>query len=115
MMEQPVPFSELVERHFDALYNYARILTRTSADAENLFQETLVRAFRSSGTFDPQRSMKVWLLKIMKNACRDEFRRARHQPPTEPLREEAKVDDAVGGAGVLPGPPLNPEEIRLRR
>ena len=114
-MEADLTFQELVERHFDALYNYARMLTRSLAEAEDLFQETLVRALRGVKTFDRSRNIKVWLLKVMKNVYVDECRRLKRMPMIEPLDREPKVAQHDAGDSWLSNTPLNPEEILLRR
>ncbi len=51
----------LVEDHFDDLYRFLRGLTRHTQDAEDLAQRTLVRAFRSYGSFDGRSSLRTWL------------------------------------------------------
>jgi RNA polymerase sigma-70 factor, ECF subfamily len=108
-------FQELVEGHFDSLYNYARMLARNPAEAEDLFQETLLRALRGIQTFDQGRNVKVWLFKIMKNAYVDDCRRRKRMPPVAPLDLAPRGAQPDAGDGWLSTTPLNPEEILLRR
>jgi RNA polymerase sigma-70 factor (ECF subfamily) len=65
--------------HADALYNHARRLTRNGADAEELVQETYVRALAGARTFTGGH-LKAWLFTIMRNVFLDLLRRDRHQP-----------------------------------
>jgi RNA polymerase sigma-70 factor (ECF subfamily) len=103
-------FQQLALKYLDTLHNYARILTRDPSTAEDLLQETLVRAYRGFGSYDPALSAKVWLLKIMKNANIDRCRRQQARPVEEPLPEDPGPDRSLSG-----DVPLNPEEILLQR
>jgi len=70
-------FEILFEPHLDALFRAAYRLTRNRADAEDLVQETCVRAYeRIAEPRDPQ-LVKPWLLRVMHNLFIDGVRRAR--------------------------------------
>jgi RNA polymerase sigma-70 factor (ECF subfamily) len=61
-------FERVVMPHLDAAYNFARWLLRSRADAEDVAQEALVRAWRFFGGYhggDP----RAWLLQIVRNSC----------------------------------------------
>lgn len=62
----PSAFEQLVLPEIDLLFRVARSLTRSTADAEDLVQETLLRAFRSIDSFDG-RYPRAWLLTILRN------------------------------------------------
>jgi len=81
--------------HADALYNHARRLTGGEADAEELVQETYVRALGSAHTFDGA-YLKAWLFKIMRNVFVDLYRRGRHAPA---LSELDVIDGDAAHAG----------------
>ncbi len=74
---QQARFNEFVVPQLDILYRTARSLTRSPSDAEDLVQETLLRAFRAIERFDG-RYPKAWLLTIMRNA---NINRARKKTP----------------------------------
>jgi RNA polymerase sigma-70 factor (ECF subfamily) len=82
--------------HADALYNHARRLTGGEADAEELVQETYVRALASAHTFDGA-YLKAWLFKIMRNVFVDLYRRGRHAPA---LSELDVIDGEATQAGM---------------
>ena len=63
----------------DGLYRTALRLTRVPADAEDLVQETYLRAFRAADRFEPGTNLKAWLYTILHNAARNRLRdRARY-------------------------------------
>ena len=68
--------------HSDHLGRYAYSMTRDRSAAEDLVQETLLKAFVGFGSFDPNSSMRAWLRRIMTNIHFDNYRRAQRRPPT---------------------------------
>src|SRR2546421_9261380 len=77
MAEQGVGMSSdfsLFERHVDALYRSALRLTRKPEDAEDLVQETYMRAYRYRNRFRPGTNEKAWLFTIMTNVFRNRLR-----------------------------------------
>jgi RNA polymerase sigma-70 factor (ECF subfamily) len=61
-------FAEYVVPEIEVLYRVARSLTGHAADAEDLVQDTLLRAFRSIDSFDGQHP-RAWLLTILRTAA----------------------------------------------
>ncbi|HIE95375.1 MAG TPA: hypothetical protein EYQ83_21855 [Acidobacteria bacterium] len=59
--------SEQALEHIDSLYGAAMRLTRNPADAEDLVQETYVKAFRFERQFKPGTHLKAWLHTILHN------------------------------------------------
>ena len=58
----------------DSLYRTALRLTRAPADAEDLVQETYLKAFRAAGTFRPGSNLRAWLFTILHNTARNRVR-----------------------------------------
>jgi RNA polymerase sigma-70 factor (ECF subfamily) len=73
-------FEEVALVHLDALYRGALRLTRNRAQAEDLVQEALVRAFRSFDRFTAGTNCRAWLFKIMRNVFLNQRRRERETP-----------------------------------
>jgi len=67
-------FEEMVIAHLDALYRTALRLTGRPQDAEDLVQETYLRAWRSLHTYRPGTNPKAWLFRILHNARIDRYR-----------------------------------------
>ncbi|MBZ5556958.1 MAG: sigma-70 family RNA polymerase sigma factor [Acidobacteriia bacterium] len=81
----------------DSLYRAARRLTRTPADAEDLVQETYLKAFRAADRFEPGTNLRAWLFTILHNTARN---RARDR-----ARDTVEIDsDAVDRAADLGSP-----------
>ena len=60
--------------HLDALYSMALRLTRSPVDAEDLVQDTLVRAYRFYDRFEAGTNFKAWLLRIQMNSFVNRYR-----------------------------------------
>jgi RNA polymerase sigma-70 factor (ECF subfamily) len=90
-------FATYVVPEIEVLLRVARTLVPRPADAEDLVQDTLVRAFNSIGTFDGQHP-RAWLLTIMRNAQINRTRRRRPELLDDPdLALERLADTADGG------------------
>ena len=72
-------------RHLDALYRTALRMTRSEADAEDLVQETYIRAFRFRDQFTLGTNMKAWLFRILTNTFINTYRRKTAQPEVTDL------------------------------
>jgi RNA polymerase sigma-70 factor (ECF subfamily) len=67
--------------YLDGLYGYAIALTRNHAQAEDLVQETYVRAIPAMGRLQAHSNMKGWLFTILRNIWLNELRKWRNGPP----------------------------------
>lgn len=68
--------------HLDTLYRVALRLSGNAADAEDLVQETVLRAYRSWDRYTPGTNAKGWLLTILRHLFINEYRRKRRHPET---------------------------------
>jgi RNA polymerase sigma-70 factor (ECF subfamily) len=73
-------FDELVRRHQVRIYRLARVLTGGDGDAEDLAQETFVRAFRGIGRFRGDSSFGTWLHRIAVNVIKSHVSRRARRP-----------------------------------
>ena len=87
-------FGELIGRHEREIFLYALRLTGSRDDADDIFQETFLAAFRA---WPPLRSgtERAWLYKIATNKAIDRARRARRLVPLADLRLAAPERDGV--------------------
>jgi RNA polymerase sigma-70 factor (ECF subfamily) len=94
----------------DSLYRAALRLTRMPADAEDLVQDTYLKAFRAAESFEPGTNLRAWLFTILHNTARN---RARDR-----ARDTVSVDsEIVDRAAELPPPggTIETPETRLMR
>ncbi|MCI0664448.1 MAG: sigma-70 family RNA polymerase sigma factor [Acidobacteria bacterium] len=66
--------------HLDALYGFAMVLMRNSTEAEDLVQETYLRAARAFGRLVPDSNLKSWLFAIMRNIRLNQLRHENSGP-----------------------------------
>jgi len=70
-------FNRIVERHQEAVFRLVARMVRDRALAEDLAQETFLKAYRALPSYDPRWKLQSWLLKIAHNATIDHLRRQR--------------------------------------
>lgn len=108
MESPPLTFGQLLERHERELFAYALRLTGQRADAEDLFQDTFLAAFRA---WPPPRrgSERAWLYRIATNRAIDRERRSRRIVASTddlalaaPERDDAALVDLAGAIRTLP-------------
>lgn len=66
--------------HMDALFNFGYHLTYNEEDANDLVQETFMKAFRFVDSYEEGSNAKAWLFKILKNAFINEYRKKSKRP-----------------------------------
>ena len=73
-------FIKLSFEHMDALYSTALRLTRNQLDAEDLVQDTFVRAYRFFDKFESGTNFKAWIFKILTNTFINKYRKKVKEP-----------------------------------
>jgi RNA polymerase sigma-70 factor (ECF subfamily) len=91
----------------DRLYTTALRLTRNEGDAEDLVQDTYLRAFRSADQFEPGTNLRGWLYTILHNTFLNQRRDRRRNPVDADSEAVEQAPAAVEESG-------NPEELLLR-
>ncbi len=71
----------------DQLYAAALRMTRSPPDAEDLVQETVLKAYSSFGSFTPGTNLKAWLYRILTNSYINTYRKKQRQPQQSPTDE----------------------------
>ena len=96
----------------DSLYRTALRLTRVPADAEDLVQETYLKAFRAADQFEPGTNLRAWLFTILHNTARN---RARDRAREGVTVDSEAVDQAADAPSYgLSTPVATPEALLLR-
>jgi RNA polymerase sigma-70 factor (ECF subfamily) len=94
-------FEDVILPHADWLYGPALALTRSATDAEDLVQDTMLRAYTRFDTFRLDGSAKAWLHTIMRNLFINGYRKKNREPLQVPL--DGLVEDTRAGGGVERG------------
>jgi RNA polymerase sigma-70 factor (ECF subfamily) len=80
-------FAEQAMEHMPSLYTAALRMTRNPADAEDLVQETYLKAYRGFGGFQEGTNLKAWLYKILTNTFINTYRAKKRRP------DESDIED----------------------
>lgn len=73
-------FNEEIIPHLDALYNFGLRLTSDPNDAEDLVQDTIVKAYRFFSSYEKGTNAKAWLFRILKNSYINNYRKKSKKP-----------------------------------
>ncbi|MFN0159332.1 MAG: sigma-70 family RNA polymerase sigma factor [Bacteroidota bacterium] len=90
----------------DPLYSYAYYLTGEKEVADDLLQETFLKAYRFFDKFEQGTNAKAWLYRIMKNTYINEYRRIKRLP------ELQQYDEQLSSYKMLPAPVQNSSDLR---
>ena len=91
-------FDLLIQQYGKRLFGLCLHLSANRQDAEDLYQQTWLRAYEKYGAFDPRKSFEGWLTAICVNLYRDRLRRIRRRPLFNAFasgEEKARVLEAV--------------------
>ena len=105
-------FGQAAIEHIDALYGYAMTLTRDTTEAEDLVQETYMRAARATNRPDGDSNLKGWLFVIMRNAWLNQVRHKNAGPLFVDLESGESTCDAQDNPHVVYLRKLEREQVR---
>jgi len=113
---QPSAFEREALAALDSLYRTARRLSRDRADAEDLVQDTYLKAFRAADRFEPGTNLRAWLFTILHNTAKNRFRdRARDTVAiNSDIVERAMSAPPPGAQAALSSAADTPETLLLR-
>jgi RNA polymerase sigma-70 factor, ECF subfamily len=77
--------------HIDGLYGYALVLAQNRTDAEDLVQETYLRAIRAMGRLREDSNVKGWLFTILRNVWLNELRQRRRAPESVDVEADERL------------------------
>jgi RNA polymerase sigma-70 factor (ECF subfamily) len=101
-------FTRAALSHIDSLYGMALRLTRRAADAEDLVQDTYLKAFRSAHQFEAGTNLKAWLFTILHNT----FRNNRRHDGRSPVDVDSDAVERAAGEGPAD---QSPEQLLSRQ
>lgn len=109
MADHPDEIPERLASHREAIYRYILGIVRERAAAEDLTQETLLRAHSNLATLQDSSKLTTWLYRIATNICRDRFREAayRNQPESLDAHEEERGESVQAASAGEKAPRLD--------
>jgi RNA polymerase sigma-70 factor (ECF subfamily) len=90
-----VTFDDLLERHQAEIFRFSMQLTRNRADADDLYQETLIKAYRAFDRLDGDANHRAWLFRIATNTFLSGKRRVKREDPLDETLEAVLPADPV--------------------
>src|ERR1035437_4941958 len=94
-MADQAEFSDLAMEYMSALYSAALRMTRNPSDAEDLVQETYLKAYRAFGGFEAGTNLKAWLYRILTNTYINTYR-AKNAAPRLPMSRTWRICSSTG-------------------
>jgi RNA polymerase sigma-70 factor (ECF subfamily) len=79
-MADQAHFTDVAMEHMPGLYSAALRMTRNPADAEDLVQETYLKAYRAYASFEEGTNLRAWLYRILTNTYINSYRAAKRRP-----------------------------------
>jgi len=108
-------FNEIVLRYKSKVYNFIHRMIPSMQDAEDLTQETFVRAYLSIRSFQSRASLNTWLFRIATNLCIDYGRRTKKtQGLVTSLSQDAEDDDSESQRDI-PDTDYDPQRLLLNK
>ena len=80
LQQRYAEFEKEAVPHLDAVYNFALRMTGDEDDADDLVQETYLKAFRFFDKFENGTNCKAWLFRILKNSFINDYRKTTKEP-----------------------------------
>ena len=103
-------FTELVDRHRDAVVNLAYRYLGNKTDAEDLAQEVFLKVHRARDRYEPAAKFTTWLYRVAANACLNEVRDRRRRPTFA----AGTLEDPPAADGASPVEEAERSELRER-
>jgi RNA polymerase sigma-70 factor (ECF subfamily) len=106
-MADQAHFTDVAMEHMPGLYSAALRMTRNAADAEDLVQETYLKAYRSYGSFEEGTNLRAWLYRILTNTFINSYRAAKRRPEVTDVEdvEDLYLYRRLPSTGVAGGDP----------
>src|ERR1700689_5636185 len=86
-MADQATFPDVAMEFMPGLYSAALRMTRNPADAEDLVQETYLKAYRSYDSFTEGTNLRAWLYRILTNTFINSYRAAQRRPETTDVED----------------------------
>lgn len=102
----PLSFDVVLKRYQDEIYRYTIQLTRNLTDADDLYQETLLKAYRAFGRLDGNANYRAWLYRIATNTFLSQQRKKGRERPLD-----SEMDQNVPAISVDPAAQMDAQDL----
>jgi RNA polymerase sigma factor (sigma-70 family) len=110
--EKYVVFDAEFMPHIDSMYNFAFRLTNDEDDANDLVQDTYMKAFRFINSFERGTNAKAWLFRILKNSFINDYRKRSKEPSKVDYQEVETTYNSVEDAEMEATTDLRTETVQ---
>jgi RNA polymerase sigma-70 factor (ECF subfamily) len=107
----PDAFGQLVAKYYDACWRFAYSMLGERADAEDVIQETFLRAYLALARYDERDQFRGWLFRILTNQCRNALT-SRGRRGRRFIQDEVAIE---GAAAPPEGPPAGIHDVALSK
>ncbi len=108
--DEPGAFEAFVDRFGDRIYGFGIRVCGHTEDAQDVFQETLIQAYRKLAELKHPEALKSWLYRVASNACLMKRRKGKYEPARELSLEELMPKGKEGPKAEIPDPSALPDE-----
>ena len=113
--DEPGAFDEFVDRFGERIFGFGMRVCGEREDARDVFQETLLQAFRSLKDLKDPKALRAWVYRVTANACLMKRRRGKFEPRRELSLEELMPGDRGQSTFEIPDTSHDPEDLLARR
>jgi len=100
-------FSELIDMYADKIYSMCYYMSKNKSEADDLFQDVFLKAYKSISTFNQESKFSTWIYRITANHCMDKMR---HYKKISFFSLDKEDSDEITFGSKIPSKLLNPEE-----
>lgn len=116
-MDRTKDFEELALPYLDNLYNAALRMTKNERDAEDLVQDTYMKAYRFFDSFEEGTNFKAWIYKILTNSYINRYKKKQREPQSISIEDtpDFYLYDKLLDLGETGADPENPEKGMIQK
>ncbi len=108
--DEPGAFDAFVDRFGERIYGFGVRMCGEQEDAKDVFQETMLQAYRKLQQLEHPEALKSWLYRVASNACLMKRRKGKYEPARELSLEELMPRSGEGPPVEIPDPGRLPDE-----
>lgn len=112
---EPGAFDDFVREFGGRVFGFGVRMCGEREDARDVFQDTMLQAYRSLKNLDHPEALRSWLFRVVSNACLMKRRKKKGEPDRELSLDDLAPGDGYSGDTAIPDPAASPVEELERR